>query len=122
MKNVSAKYAELGPQKSNGLSDRFDAAAKLLSGAIIFAVLCLAAALVVSFSRVETAETARLAKELNLTDLSIIPSGRRPRAPESAAPSVDLDFSPFLPLDSSDPKFLVIEPPKSSGKISGNSH
>ncbi len=110
----SADRAEFDSKEASFSSDRFDAAAKLLSATTVFTVLCLAAPLVVSFSAFESVETANLVRELNASDLSIVPSGRSPRSPESAERSVDLDFSPFLPLDRFDPKFLLIEPPESS--------
>ena len=97
-------------------SDRFDLARLLLLGMILFTAICFTFHLLGVFLRFDVDETARLVKTLELSDLSVVPSGRRPRAPESAEPSVNLDFSPFLPQYLSDPLFLVIESPESSGK------
>lgn len=114
--NSNDTATELNPNAIFRFSDRFDFARMLLLCIVLFTALCFALPLLGAFSRFEVDETARLVKTLELSDLSVVPSGRRPRAPESAEPSINLDFSPFLPQFLSDPLFLLIESPESSGK------
>jgi hypothetical protein len=97
-------------------ADRFTTAWILLAVVWIFILFCVFSILAGSKRSGTNDMTRKLAAELNISDLSIVPSGRVPRAIETVSSAVESDFSPFFPGDVMDVKYLIVGSPKTTAK------
>jgi hypothetical protein len=98
------------PRKTGAPADRFGAAGFLVAFIGIFSFFCILSIAVGSIRLYEIDLTKKLAGELNLSDLSVVPSGRAPRGPETISYSTNENFYPLVPVESMDVKYLIIRP------------
>jgi hypothetical protein len=95
---------------ADGVADRLALSRRLLRTVFVFSVVCLAAPVSCSIFGSVDDSGAKIAGALLSSNLSVVPSGRPPRAPESASAAVCLDFSPFFPFEAAGTEILLLDP------------
>jgi hypothetical protein len=101
---------------NNRSYDRLDFSGKLLIflfGAIIFCLVFLIAD--IHFRPVDDL-TGQMIQVLDLSNLSIIGSGKPLRHPEGVITSVNLNFSPYFSCFMINMEYLILNPPQNSKK------
>jgi hypothetical protein len=101
---------------NNRSYDRLDFSGKLfivLFGAII---LCLVILITDIHFRPADDLTGQVIQALDLSNLSIIGSGKPLRHPEGVITPVNLNFSPYFSCFMINPEYLILNPPKNSKK------
>lgn len=101
-------------RKSKRPCDRLGLSANLFIILLATALLCLAVPVMHTCFRSDDDSTKEVIQSLNLSNLSVIGSGRPFRHPEGIIASVNLNFSPHFGHVMTSPEYLILKPPKYS--------
>jgi hypothetical protein len=94
--------------------DRLGLSGNLLIALFGVSVLCLAVLISDTCFRPVDDHTGRVIRALNLSNLSIVGSGRPLRHPEGVIVSVNLNFSPYVTHFIINPEYLILNAPQYS--------
>jgi hypothetical protein len=94
--------------------DRLSWSGKLLITLLGASVLCLAVLISDAYFSHADNQTGQVIRALNLSNLSIIVSGRPLRHPEGVIASVNLNFSPHFSQVIINPEYLILNAPQYS--------
>ncbi len=98
--------------------DRFDLSRKIILSLFGITLLCLTLVLLDVHLRTPGNHEEQIIQAINLSNLSIVPSGRPLRHPEGVIPSVNLKFSPSLGSIMINAEYLLLNPPQYSKSYS----
>jgi hypothetical protein len=96
--------------------DRLDFSGKLFNVLLGTIILCMVILIIDIHFRPVDDFTGHLIQALDLSNLSIIGSGKPLRHPEGVITAVNLNFSPYFFCFMINPEYLILNPPQYSEK------